>query len=121
MAAGSSMIDPGMANPPQMQPMVIITVASHLAFSGTARRMRQLTTRGPKRGCASNHASQRADPRAKQKAASNTNGVVGSNGRKMPTMPAESERNPATSHSPFWVLCQWDGLSADAVPGGACA
>lgn len=77
----------------------IIKVASCLARNGTARFSRQRTTIGPNRGCASSQFSQRSLPREKQNAASNTNGVVGSIGKKIPMMPSSNENAPATNQS----------------------
>ena len=81
------------------EPSAIITVASCLARSGTARRSRQSRTIGPKRGCSSSQRSQRSLPREKQSAASSTNGVVGSSGTTMPTTPVTSDTTPAAAHS----------------------
>src|SRR5690349_15346460 len=87
--------------PATTEPTAIITVASCLARSGTARFARQSSIHGPKRGCPSSQRSQRALPREKQKAASSTKGTVGSNGRKMPTKPAPRLSQPAASHKSF--------------------
>ena len=77
----------------------IITKANCLARSGMARVARQSRTMGPQRGWCSTQCSQRALPREKHQAASSTNGVVGSKGRKMPNTPRAKATVPASNHS----------------------
>lgn len=77
----------------------IMAVASCLARRGRARLARQSRTMGPKRGCVSNHCSQRALPREKQKADSRTKGVVGNSGKTMPTTPVIRQNNPQSNQT----------------------
>lgn len=97
--AGSQPILGGNVNQAQVEPIAIIVQASCLTRSGIARRARQPRTIGPKRGCASSQRSQRSLPRAKQKAASSTKGVVGSSGRKMPIIPVTNASAPAATQN----------------------
>lgn len=97
-AAGSQASDRGSLNAAVIEPKAIITLANCLARSGTARVARQSRTIGPNTRCSSNHRSQRVLPREKQNAASNTKGVVGSSGTKMPMMPRSRLAMPANNH-----------------------
>ena len=95
---GASFHHEAMAHQEKAQLNVIITVAACLARRGTARVARQSCTIGPSWGWLSSQRSQRSEPREKHHAASNTNGVVGSSGKKMPMKPVSSASQPATSH-----------------------
>ena len=94
-SAGSHATRAGSRNAAEMQPIAIITVANCFARSGTARRARQSRRIGPKRACSSIQRSQRSLLRAKQNAASRTNGVVGSKGTTTPMSPTTSANAPA--------------------------
>ena len=78
-----------------VQEMVIMPQARYLARRGMARRGSQFSMIGPNRRCCFSQWWKRGEARAQQAAASNTNGVVGSTGRKMPMMPSNSETAPA--------------------------
>ena len=73
---------------------VIILNAKYFARRGTAWLRSQFCTIGPKRGCRCSQRWKRGEAFAQQAAASNTNGVVGNIGRKMPIMPNASESAP---------------------------
>lgn len=77
----------------------IVSKAICLARRGTARLARQSRTMGPKRGCVNSHRSYLTLPSEKQYAASKTNGVVGNNGKTMPTAPVARLMAPQTSHT----------------------
>lgn len=98
-AAGTQATLPGSTHAAQAQPKDIIVQASCLARRGIARRARHCRIIGPNFGCSSSQRSQRELLRAKQKAASSTNGVVGNKGRKMPTAPVTKLASPAPSQS----------------------
>lgn len=68
-----------------------LATAMRLARRGMARCARQSWIAGPKRGCASNHAEKRGDPRAAANPPASTNGVVGNRGRINPSMPMPTQ------------------------------
>ena len=86
--AGSQATDSGITKNASSELAVIVSAAACLARSGTARWWRQFITIGPNRRCSTIQRSQVALPREKQKAASSTNGTVGSTGITTPTSPA---------------------------------
>jgi len=57
----------------------------------------QLSINGPKDRCSRNQRSSRVEERAKAKAASSRNGVVGNNGNTTPTAPMTTDVRPASS------------------------
>ena len=82
-----------------VQEMVIMPQARYLARRGMARRVSQFSMIGPNRRCCFSHRWKRGEARVQQAAASNTNGVVGSTGRKMPMMPSKREAAPAIQNN----------------------
>ena len=59
----------------------------------------QLSINGPKERCSRNQLCSRSEERAKAKAATSRNGVVGNNGTTRPTAPIATDVRPASSQS----------------------
>ena len=79
----------------------IDATAMILALSGIHRFSCQLRMIGPNILCSVSHRCHFSDELAKQVAASRSKGVVGSNGRKMPSVASPTSKKPATRNSPL--------------------
>ncbi|SOZ14931.1 hypothetical protein CBM2609_A40128 [Cupriavidus taiwanensis] len=95
----------------------IIDSARHFALNGMLRWRCQSLTSGPKRGCPSSHSWKRCEPRAKQAAASSTNGVVGSTGRKMPTTPSSRHSPPSATQTARSTRWRWLSTASGSGSG----
>jgi hypothetical protein len=89
-------------------------VAPHLALRLTTPPWRQSRSILPNRRCCSSHANMRGELRAAAQAASRTNGVVGSTGRKMPRKPSAR----LTTAKARNIHCSPRGNGFEAVDAG---
>ena len=86
---------------PNSQVITGVTQITTIAVRFTLRSMlpsrSQLSINGPKDRCSRNQRFSRVEERAKAKAASSKNGVVGNNGNTTPTAPMATDVRPASS------------------------
>lgn len=84
--------------------ITITMIAVRFTFRSMLPSRCQLLSNGPKERCSRNQRSSLAEERAKAKAATSRNGVVGSNGNTTPTAPIATAIRPTSSHKNFILV-----------------